>query len=79
MEDFILDPTTPIDITISISATVRPYLQQWFSETKNTNESISDFVIRRLLTQAFVYRSNKLTDDFQSGVRAYIEANFPIE
>ena len=62
-DDFILDATTEITVNITVPADLRPYLESWFTETKEATETLNEFVLKNLGKQALLYRKNKLRQE----------------
>lgn len=58
-EAFQLAATSQINITVTIPAAARPYLEQWYA-AKGGGNTVNDFVLKLLLRNALQYRYDQL-------------------
>jgi hypothetical protein len=57
-----LPPTTDLPASFTVPAAARPYIQQWFQETKNPGETPDAFLLRKLVEVSLNYIHQKLAD-----------------
>jgi hypothetical protein len=59
-DDFILSPTTEIEISTTVPAWLRPYLQSWYLATRDGGETMNEFTLRMMGKMALDYRKSTL-------------------
>jgi hypothetical protein len=60
LEDFIMTPTTQLQLTVTIPAWLRPYFTDCYNDHKKNGESEEDYILRIIGNEALSYRLGDL-------------------